>query len=133
MFADDSNLSKTDENLNYLFQEMNTELKRISTWFKANKLSLNIKKTKFSLFHQSRKKRFIPKNLPKLYIDNVEIQRDTVTKFLGVYIDENLTWKHHIDMIKGKVSKSIGILYRTRDMLNKKLLKQLYYSFIIAI
>ena len=49
MFADDSNLFKTDENLNNLFQEMNTELKRISTWFKANKLSLNIKKDKIFL------------------------------------------------------------------------------------
>ena len=130
MFADDSNLFKVDKNLDRLFLEMNKELENVSIWFKANKLSLNVKKTKFSLFHQSRKKKLIPEFLPKLCIDNCEIQRELVTKFLGVYIDENLTWKHHINNVKTKVSKSIGILYRSRDMLNKPLLKQLYHSFV---
>jgi len=67
---------------------------------------------------------------PYLNIDNIEIQRDYVTKFLGVLIDGNLSWKSQISDVSSKISKSIGILYKTRDILNKKLLTKLYFSFI---
>ena len=50
MFADDTNLSLSDENIGKLFQQMN-KLKSVSTWFKANKLSINIDKTKWTIFH----------------------------------------------------------------------------------
>ena len=50
MFADDTNLFLSDENISELFQQMNKELKSVSTWFKANKLSINIDKTKWTLF-----------------------------------------------------------------------------------
>ena len=46
MFADDTNLFISDENIGELFQQMNKELKSVSTWFKANKLSISIDKTK---------------------------------------------------------------------------------------
>jgi len=130
MFADDTNLFLSDKNINSLFENMNLELENTITWFKANKLSLNIKKTKWSLFHPTSKKRFLPKVLPDLLIDGLKIERDKVTKFLGVFIDENLSWKHHINYISTKVSKSIGILYKAREFLNKHNLKQLYFSFI---
>ena len=119
MFADDTSLFLSDKNIENLFSKMNDELKNVSIWFKANKLSLNITKTKFSLFHPSRKKRNIPVNLPKLEIDNTKIKRECVTKFLGLLIDENLTWKPHIDSVNTKISKSVGILYKSRNMLNK--------------
>ena len=51
-------------------------------------------------------------------------------KFLGVYLDENLTWNYHIQMIENKVAKSIGILYRARKHLNRHCLKKIYFSFI---
>ena len=130
MFADDTNLFLSHKDINTLFANMNKELRKIATWFKANKLSLNIGKTKWSLFHPSSKKRFLTRNLPRLYIDNLAIKRESVTKFLGVYIDENITWKYHIDTICTKISKSIGILYKARGILPKHSLKQLYFSFI---
>ena len=109
---------------------MKTELQNILVWFKANKLSLNISKTKWTLFHPSGKKYSIPDNLPDLSIDNVIIKRDTVTKFLGVYIDENLTWKYHIEKISVKILKNIGILYKSRHVLLKSHLKERYFLFI---
>ena len=99
MFADDTNLFLSNKNIIDLFNDMNTEIRKVSKWFKANKLSLNLTKTKWTLFHSSNKKRFIPQILPDLFIDDFKIQRDTVTKFLGVVIDENLTWKYHIDYV----------------------------------
>ena len=60
MFADDTNLFLSHKNINDLFLNMNNELQNISTWFKANKLSLNLDKTKWSLFHPLHKKDNIP-------------------------------------------------------------------------
>ena len=65
-----------------------------------------------------------------LYIDNFEIVRESVTKFLGIFIDENLTWKYHIEHVCNKVSKSIGIKYKSRNIISKRFMKQLYFSFI---
>ena len=130
MFADDSNFFLSDKNIDSLFTKMNIELDKISTWFKANKLSLNVSKTKFTLFHSSGKKRLIPADLPPLKIDNTYIRRDIVTKFLGVLIDENLNWKAQIAHVSSKISKSIGILYKATPILNKSLLKQLYFAFV---
>jgi hypothetical protein len=130
MFADDTNLFLSHKNIETLFEEVNKELEKVTVWFKANKLSLNVNKTKWSLFHPVSKKRFLPKFLPDLSINGIEVKRDVVTKFLGVYIDENISWKYHINTICTKVSKSIGILYKARIFLNKRNLNQLYFSFI---
>ena len=120
----------SNKDINKLFNDMNIELRKMSVWFKINKLSLNLTKTKWPLFHSQKKKRLIANDLPMLYIDNFEIVRESVTKFLGVFIDENLTWKYHIEHVCNKVSKSIGIIYKSRNILSKRLIKQLYFSFI---
>ena len=49
----------------------------------------------------------MPNILPSLQIDNVPVKREFVTKFLGVYLDENISWKHHINIVSTKVRKSI--------------------------
>ena len=86
MFADDSNLFISDSNIGNLFETMNEELRKVANWFKANKLSLNISKTKYSLFHSTRKRKDIPNILPQFHIDNVPVKREFVTKFLSVYL-----------------------------------------------
>ena len=63
-------------------------------------------------------------------MDNIVIERENVTKFLGVLTDENLSWKQHINDVSTKISKSIGILYKSRGIVKQPLLKQLYFSFI---
>ena len=68
MFANDINFFFEHSNINTLFKIVNDELIKISEWFSANKLSLNVGKTKFLLFHKSRKKYSIPSHLPTLKI-----------------------------------------------------------------
>lgn len=130
IFADDTNLFKSGKNLTVLYNEMNEELEKVSVWFKANKLSLNATKTKYSIFHTPHQRKYIPDILPELLIDGVAIKRDKTSKFLGIYIDENLNWKKHIEIVTNKISKNIGILYKARNVLPSHLLKQLYHSFI---
>ena len=102
----------------------------MSIWFKANKHFLNLTKTKQTLFLSQKKKRVTANDLPILYIDNFEIVRESVTKFLGIFIDENLIWKQHIEHVCNKVSKKIGVMYNSRNILSGRLLKQLHFSYI---
>ena len=132
MFADDTNLFFSHSDINLLFEKMNKELTNVSNWFNANKLSLNVKKTKFSFFHKSSKKDNIPLRLPNLNINGFTIERESSIKFLGVWIDENLTWRDHIHTAENKIAKIIGLLYQRKHYLDKNCLKQTYFTYIHA-
>src|ERR1700733_15907837 len=82
---------------------MNTELKKITDWFSSNKLSLNVSKTNFILFCSHRKK--IPTQKCQILIDNYLIPQVSSVKFLGVYLDQHLTWNVHISEIAKKFKK----------------------------
>ena len=91
MFAEDTNLFLSGKNVDDIFSNMNCELNKISLWFKANKLLLNLTKNKIFSISSSLKKRFLREPLPFLKMDNVVIERENVTKFVGVLIDKNLS------------------------------------------
>ena len=57
-------------------------------------------------------------------MDNIVTERENVTKFLGVLIEENLSWKQHINNVRIKISKSIGIPFKFRGIVQQRLLKQ---------
>ena len=129
MFEDDTNLFLSHKNIDTIFAVMNVELENVSTWFESNKF-LNVDKTKWSLFLPLSKRQFLPQTLPNLLIEDIYIKREHVIKTLGVFIDENLSWKQHIEILSSEISKSIGILYKSRNVLSKQCLNQLYFSFI---
>ena len=99
MFAHNANLFISDSNIKNLFETLNKALRKVATWFKVNKLSLNISKTKYSLCHSTRKRKVISNILPPLHTDNVRFKRKFVVKFLGVHLHENICWKHHINVV----------------------------------
>ena len=107
------------------------ELENISVmWFKSNKLSMNVDKTKWLLLHPHSKRNLHPQTLPNLLIENIYIKREHVKTFLDVFIDDNLSWKQDINLVNSKISKSIYILHKSRDVLSNQCLKELYFSFI---
>ena len=130
LFADDTNLFYSHKNLKTLFDTVNTELKLINDWFIANKLSLNVKKTKYILFCKNAKLDDLPLRLPALLINNTNIERVSETSFLGVIIHESLSWHKHIKIIENKISKNIGIVYKAKPFLDLKSLKQFYFAFV---
>ena len=81
MFVEDTNLFISNKSIEDLFNDMNKELQK---WFKANKLSLNVGKTKWSLFYSTAKKKAVPSILPQLFIDNTKIEREHVTRFFSI-------------------------------------------------
>ena len=113
LFADDSNLFLSGKNTDHVQQMINDELKEIVIWLRANKLSLNISKTQYMLFLN---KKVIQPNVT-IEINGQSITCATKTKFLGVIIDNKLTWKEHISYICGKVAKGIGIISKNRKIL----------------
>ena len=100
---------------------------KLSDWCRANKLSINSKKSNFMIF-QPRQKR--QKYDLAISIDSSPIEQVKETVFLSVGIDENLTWKPHILNVSRKISKSIGILYKSSFCLSTASLSILYYSLI---
>ena len=97
---------------------------------KANKLSLNTGKTKYLFFHKQSTRDSIPLRLTTILFNSIKIKRESFTKFLGVVIGEDITWNKHIEFVEDKISKNIGILYRASHYLDKKSLKNMYFSFI---
>src|SRR6218665_1512586 len=105
---------------------MNTELEKIVDWFNINKLFLNPDKTNYILFRSPRKKI----NDINLYLNKIPITRSHTSKFLGVIIDQFLSWKDHIAVVCKKVSKNIGIIAKIKYCLSFQNLKNLYYTLI---
>ena len=130
MFADDTNLFYSHHDIKTLFSTVNAELQKLADWFTANRLSLNIKKTKYTFFHKNSVKDNIPLKLPDLHISNKSIERKSSIKFLGVMLDEHIAWNDHIHAIEKKLAKNIGLLYRARQFLDKESLKTIYFSYI---
>ena len=131
MLADNVNFFYTRKNIHCLFSDVNKELNNINEWFIAKNLSLNVGKTKYSFFHKPSKKDNIPLQLPKLTISNRIIKREESIKFLGVLLEENVTWKEDLKFSENKCSKYIGLLYTAKHLLNKTWLLSLYYLFTI--
>ena len=113
MFADGTNLTFANNDMNEMNKELNIDLVCVNEWLVSNKLSPNISKTEFMLIG-SRQKLSKISHYPKPLLDNTPIKQVKVTKSLGVYIDENLLWDSQIDHICKKIASGIGALKRIK-------------------
>ena len=128
LFADDSTLTckfnnASNDNISDI---LTTELININNWINSNKIKLNSDKSNFIMF--SYRKNI---EINQIQFGNSYIRKTDSTKFLGIVIDKNLTFKEHINNISSKVSKSIGILYKLNHSLPSDILKILYNSLIL--
>ena len=115
IFADDTNLFFSHQDIKTLFDIVNNELSKNRQWFIASILSLNVRKTKYTFFHKNSVKDDIPLKLPDLQKANKTIERRFSIKFLGVMLNENITWKGQIHTIEKKIAKILGLLYRAKQ------------------
>ncbi len=129
IYADDTNAIISHNDFKELLRIVNDELKNISIWFKANKLSLNIKKTNYIIFKNRHSNRVY--NDSHIYIDGIELAKVSHTKFLGVIIDECLTWNDHTSYVTNIVSKYSGILFRLKKLISCKTLFSLYKTLVL--
>ena len=126
IFADDTNLSMSHNNIHELQDLLNKELLKVDSWLRINKLSININKTNYVLFCSNKKQRNIETLTLHIKMNGEEIQRVTSTKFLGIFIDDCLNFKCHIDHLVHKLSKYVGLFFKLRHLLPRSVLLTLY-------
>ena len=128
MYADDTTLYFNVEDFNETNKVMaiNNELEKVNIWLKLNKLTLNTEKTKCMFFHKRRKV-----NHMQFTINNKHIDIVLQFSFLGVLLDENLSWKNHIDMVTNKLSKLIGILHKLKYIYPQNALLTIYNTLFV--
>ena len=106
---------------------INAELEKIHMWFSAKyRLSLNVAKTNCMFYGKRKSTVDISTKLNKEVINRV-----SVNKLLGVMIDNKLTWKHHIDLVKSNLSRSCAIMYRASVLIDRRGMHVLYYSLFL--
>ena len=123
-FADDTNLIGSHKNIKTLTKSMNKDLACLFDWLCANRLSLNAKKTEIILFRPNNN--II--NQFKLRINQSTIKESIKIKYLGVLLDNKLSWKFHIAELSKKLSRAIGMLYQMRNLCNIETMKSIYFS-----
>ena len=125
LFADDTNVIYRSQSYEILNKTINNELALLSAWFNENKLALNVSKTKFMIFHLQHHK---PPDQFKVFLDGTELENVKTTKFLGVMINETLSWNEHMDYIASKLSRMNGVLARLKHQLPLPIMKTIYNS-----
>ena len=115
-----------------LFDEVNYELIKCHTWLCTNKLSLNVKKSKVFIFSPPNSRYTLGNNY--LCVNNFKIncigENDESIKFLGLHLDEHLTWTKHIAAITSKIAKSLFAINRVKYAVPHYSLKTLNFSLV---
>lgn len=129
LYADDTALMYSCNNVNEMCNMLNENLSKVDSWLKENKLSLNVSKTKYMVCGT---KHCIDRfNNMEVKIRNTVIERVESIKYLGVYIDEQLTWDINVTNICKKVSQRIGLISRLRKSVPLNVTKLLATSLVI--
>ena len=107
LFADDTSIYYGSPNLHESYQVFNNELEKVSNWILANGLSLNSNKTYYMLFCGNKKVH----NTYPIKMFGRDITRKRELRFLGLILDDKLSWKSHIHTVTNKVSRMVGIFF----------------------
>lgn len=129
IFADDTSLLIASPNTCELLKEFTSSLSQLNKWLQQNSLILNISKTYFLLYHN---KNQIRTDLPIL-LDNKPITRSTQIKFLGLTIDDSMSWNSHIDTILPRLSSACFAMRATKPYFSDKTMTVIYYANFHAI
>ena len=134
LFADDTNLLYSHQNLKSLELIVNNELIKLYDWLTVNKLTLNTKKSNYIIFRPHQKR--LNCNVSIKFFDNnrnafVPLEYKSHVKYLGIYFDQHLSWKFHINLICSKISRTVGIIAKLRHYVPCMILLSLYNSLIL--
>ena len=120
-----SNIYYEADNLILLQRTVNKELIKVKMWLDINKLSLNIDKTNFIIFKSPQHS---SSEIINIKIGNLPVKKTCYVKFLGVLLDENLSWKYHLTELSKKLARTCGMFFKVRHFLPADVLICLYNS-----
>ena len=124
----------SNSDLDLLYEYANNGVHDLFNWFCANKLSLNANKTKYIVIRPHQMQSNFEDKF--LWINNVPLERignncrESSTKFLGIHVDEFLTWKKHIAQVNSKISRAIFAIKQLKFTMPVEILKTLYFALI---
>ena len=124
-FADDTNLLNFNSCVKSINKQVNYDLRNLSNWLKANKISLNVGKTELVLFTSSKKQ--LDCDL-KIKLNGKRFYGTDSVKYLGIQIEKRLTWKQQINHVAFKLNKANAMLSKLRHVLDIKTLRSVYYA-----
>ena len=127
-FADDTALVYTGKNEAELMHIINDDLNIYVNWLFFNKLKINAEKTKYILFRQKNK---VVGNLD-IKINNESLEKVEHIRYLGLIIDEMLSWQNHINKIKDKILPMIPAVYKFRNYLSAQTKMNIYNAFFLS-
>ena len=129
-FADDTSVLLSEKSLRTLYTKGNKELININNWLIANKMSINTDKTKYVLFRTANTKP--PPTDLKLTIRSTVLEKVSSVRVLGLTINEHLSWKDHMNVLKTKLRSVLGAVLRVKPYLNKDTMLTLYHSLLMS-
>lgn len=132
MYADDTALFYSSKSSLDVESKINSDLNIVGDWLNRNQLTLNISKSKFMLIGSSIK---LQSNLNRIDISVMGKSLDSVDSFnyLGVVINKNLSWDDHIESIKNKINKKLGLLRRVKKFLPHNARVMFFNSFVLPL
>ena len=130
LFADDTMTSISGKNLTEMFDLMKKDLNNLMTWFSANKLSLHLGKTGYTIFHS--KKKSIPSGFDEIDIDGEIIKRKKSVKYLGLTFDEVLSWAKHTELLIKRLGMYYSYFYQLRKVIPYNFKKQLFHAYVYS-
>ena len=122
-FADDTHLLNISDSAKRIQKQVNIDLKCLYKWLLANKISLNCSKTELIIFQSDRSQETFEFNIK---INGHKILPSDSIKYLGVYLDKNLSGKHHCKVLLGKLNRANGMLSKVRHYVPSAELKSIY-------
>ena len=125
IFADDTAIATFNKELKQIETKLNKDLTLLTDWLHLNKIALNVAKTQAILFRHAKKK---TTRKIELKICGQKIVFATTTKYLGLILDENLTWKPSVDDLACKLRRTNGIIAKLRHYTSIQTLKSFYYA-----
>ena len=124
LFADDANLNMSHSSIQTLQLLVNQEINKVDEWLKNNKLTLNYKKSNYMIIGSNHSKT----NKFQLESNHNTISQTNNVKYLGVFLDNQLSWQPHIDQTIKKLSRACGMIFKLRYYVPLSTLKLIYYS-----
>ena len=110
IFADDTNIFGSSSNAVELQNLINHELSKVKEWCDLNKLSINLKKTNYMIIKSPKKKTNITSDVNLKLTNNdgstYGLEKRTYIKYLGVFIDDTLSWKHQMSYLCTRISRN---------------------------
>ena len=130
LFADDTALAESSDNFQDLQCHMNREIQKLQKWLQANLLSVHyVKKTQYILFIPRGKEKDKPPDFEIKMGENI-IEETATYKYLGVIIDNRLSWKPQIDKMCAKMSSVCGVISKVRHVLDRNSMLLIYNSLV---